>query len=199
MHELGVLHHIVPEFDAIDSLVVGDYYHRYTVDEHSFRAIEILHSLGPRNRDADQRFREIFGELEKPELLFFALLLHDIGKGTSAGNHVHGSLAACDRVCSRLNIIAADHDTIRFLIGNHLAMSATLMRRDIFDPHTISAFASKVGTPERLKALCLLTYADISAVSPETLTPWKADALWQLYVATANFRFEVSILSALEP
>lgn len=187
MHELGVLHHLVPEFDAIDSLVVGDYYHRYTVDEHSFRAIEILHALAPRNQQADERFLDIFGELEQPELLFLALLLHDVGKGTASGNHIHGSLAACDRVCSRLNIAAEHRETVRFLIGSHLEMSATLMRRDIFDPHTISAFATKVGTPERLKTLCLLTYADISAVSPETLTPWKADALWQLYVSTSNF------------
>jgi [protein-PII] uridylyltransferase len=65
MHELGVLHHILPEFVAIDSPVVGDYYHRYTVDEHSFRAIEILRGLAPRNRDADERFGDIFSELEQ--------------------------------------------------------------------------------------------------------------------------------------
>ena len=35
--------------------------------------------------------------------------------------------------------------------------------------------------------LTLLTYADIKAVNPEALTPWKAENLWQLYMATANF------------
>ncbi|MGZ6383719.1 MAG: [protein-PII] uridylyltransferase, partial [Bdellovibrionota bacterium] len=48
------------------------------------------------------------------------------------------------------------------------------------------AFAEKVGVPERLKMLCLMTYADIKAVNPEALTPWKADNLWQLYIACAN-------------
>jgi len=76
---------------------------------------------------------------------------------------------------------------VRYLIANHLEMSANLLRRDIFDPQTIRNFSEKVGTPERLKMLCLFTYADIRAVNPEALTPWKAESLWQLYVSTENY------------
>ena len=61
------------------------------------------------------------------------------------------------------------------------------MRRDIFDPEAIRQIAEKMGTPERLKMLCLLTYADIKAVNPEALTPWKAENLWQLYIGAANY------------
>jgi len=50
---------------------------------------------------------------------------------------------------------------------------------DIFDPATVSAFATNVVTHERLQRLCLLTYADIHAVNPEALTPWKAEMLWR--------------------
>jgi [protein-PII] uridylyltransferase len=65
-------------------------------------------------------------------------------------------------------------------------MSAA-MRRDVFDPANVKSFAEKVGVPERLKMLCLMTYADIKAVNPEAMTPWKADDLWQLYIACANY------------
>jgi [protein-PII] uridylyltransferase len=65
-------------------------------------------------------------------------------------------------------------------------MSAQL-RRDKFDPETVAAFAEKMGTPERLKLLCLFTYADIKAVNPEALTPWKAETVWQLYIGAANY------------
>jgi [protein-PII] uridylyltransferase len=41
-------------------------------------------------------------------------------------------------------------------------------------------------TQERLQRLCLLTYADIHSVNPEALTPWKAEMLWQLFVAASN-------------
>jgi len=45
MHRLGLLVEALPEFRAIDSLVVRDFYHRYTVDEHSLRTIEHLQEL----------------------------------------------------------------------------------------------------------------------------------------------------------
>src|SRR5207245_173863 len=79
MHELGVLRAVLPEFEAIDSLVVGDFYHRYTVDEHSFTAIDLLHRLHAASSASEKRFQEILSELEQPQLLFLSLLLHDIG------------------------------------------------------------------------------------------------------------------------
>ncbi len=41
---------------------------------------------------------------------------------------------------------------------------------------------------ERLQRLCLMTYADIHAVEPGSfdVPPWKAEMLWQLFVATSN-------------
>ena len=66
-------------------------------------------------------------------------------------------------------------------------MSATVLRRDIFDPEAVHDFAQTVGTIEHLKMLTLFTYADIKAVNPEALTPWKAEMLWQLYAATENY------------
>ena len=34
--------------------------------------------------------------------------------------------------------------------------------------------------------LCLLTLVDVEAVNPETLTPWREELLWRLYVDTYN-------------
>jgi [protein-PII] uridylyltransferase len=65
-------------------------------------------------------------------------------------------------------------------------MSVTAFRRDSDDPGTVERFAQFVGTEERLKMLCLLTLVDIQAVSPGTLTPWKEELLWRLYVDTYN-------------
>ena len=186
LHRLGVLVHLFPEFGAIDSLVVRDFYHRYTVDEHSFMTIQNLHRLRSPQGAWEGRFSEILAELEQPELLFLALLLHDVGKGMPVANHIEGSLQVVEAILSRLAVEPTDREVIRFLVSRHLLMSSTLLRRDIFEPETVRSFAETVGTAERLKMLCLFTYADIQAVNPEALTPWKAEMLWQLYAATSN-------------
>jgi [protein-PII] uridylyltransferase len=186
MHSLRLLTLLLPELKPIDSLVVRDFYHRFTVDEHSILAIESLHRLNQSQSEWDKRYAELLGELEDPELLYLALLLHDTGKGVPGGNHVEGSLEIAGRCLDRLDVEAGERAIVLFLIGNHLEMSAQL-RRDIFNPETVAAFAEKVGTPERLKMLCLLTYADIKAVNPEALTPWKAENVWQLYIGAANY------------
>ena len=186
MHSLRLLTLLLPELKPIDSLVVRDFYHRFTVDEHSILAIESLHRLNQSNSEWDKRYAELLGELEDPELLYLALLLHDTGKGVPGGNHVEASLEIAARCLDRLDVDPGERTVVLFLIGNHLEMSAQL-RRDIFNPETVAAFAERVGTPERLKMLCLLTYADIKAVNPEALTPWKAENVWQLYIGAANY------------
>jgi [protein-PII] uridylyltransferase len=186
MHALKLLTLLLPELKAIDALVVRDFYHRFTVDEHSFVAIESLHRLRQSEAEWDRRYAELFSELERPELLYLSLLLHDIGKGTPSANHVEASLEAAHRCMDRLDLEPSERETVIFLIGSHLEISATL-RRDIFDPETVRVFAEKMETPERLKMLTLLTYADIKAVNPDALTPWKAENVFQLYIASFNY------------
>ncbi len=186
MHSLGLLTALLPEFAVIDSLVIRDYSHRFTVDEHSFVAIENLHALRKAQSKWDRGFAELLDELEQPDLLYLTLLLHDTGKGTNSENHVAGSLEVAKKCLARLDLDAADRDTVLFLIERHLDLGAAL-RRDIFDPETIHQIAERMVTPERLKMLCLLTYADIKAVNPEALTPWKMENIWQLYIGAANF------------
>ena len=186
MNALRLLPLLLPELKGIEALVVRDFYHRYTVDEHSFLAIENLHRLRDSKAEWDRRLAEILGELEQPELLYLALLLHDSGKALPGDNHVEGSLQFVESCADRLDLDPADRETLRFLVGGHLEMSAA-SRRDVFDPSNVKTFAEKIGVPERLKMLCLLTYADIKAVNPEAMTAWKADNLWQLYIAAANY------------
>ena len=187
MHSLRLLALMLPEFETIDSLVLRDLYHRYTVDEHTFLAVDVLHRLPDSDVEWLQPFAGLFAELERPELLFLALLYHDTGKGLAGDDHIHGSLQLAFAALDRLGLSKEDAQTVGFLIAAHLEMSSTLRRRDIYDPETIKELAAKVETPERLKMLTLLTLADIKAVNPEALTAWKAENLWQLYIATANY------------
>jgi len=187
MQRLGLLTEVLPEFGLIDSLVVRDFYHRYTVDEHTLRTIEHLQELADAPDERGAHFIQLWKTAERRDLLILALLLHDVGKGMPVENHVTGSLAALDSAAKRLKLSPEEKSEVQVLIEHHLDMSATVQRRDIFDPATVAGFAESVTNQERLQRLCLLTYADIHAVNPEALTPWKAEMLWQLFVATSNY------------
>src|SRR5579863_5551217 len=186
MHALGVLEMLIPEFHGIDALVIRDSYHRYTVDEHTFLTIHNVHGLRQPAHDYEQRLAQLLPEIDRLDLFLLALLLHDTGKARRTGEHTAQSVELADSFLARLDFDSEERDTVIKLIRLHLEMSNAL-RRDIFDHENVRAFAEKVGSPMLLKMLTLMTYADIRAVNPEALTPWKAENLWQFYMATANF------------
>jgi [protein-PII] uridylyltransferase len=186
MQELGALGLLLPEFRAVESLVIRDFYHRYTVDEHTFRAIDSIHKLRPEKKNGNRGLASLVDEVEQLDLLILALMLHDVGKAKLSDDHLSASLEIANEVCRRFQLPPEDEDTVCFLVAYHLDLSIA-MRRDIFDPETIHALARRVGTQERLKLLALLTYADIGAVNPTALSPWKAENLWRVYFATANY------------
>ena len=186
MHSLHLLTLFLPELQGIDMLAVRDVSHRFTVDEHTLQAIENLHGLKQSKFKWDERYAGILGELDQPELLNLAILLHDTGKAVTLVESIPASLDIARNCLARLELPEADRETVLFLIQHHQDLGAGL-RRDIFDPRTVAQFAESIGSPELLKMLCLFTYADLKAVNPESLTPWKAEDLWQLYIGTANY------------
>jgi [protein-PII] uridylyltransferase len=181
MHETGALAAIFPELSEIEALVIRDFYHRYTVDEHTLVAIESILSLREKAGDA---FGDVAIETEDLDLLITALLFHDVGKGTPGEGHVTASRRIAAAALRRSGISDRALNVVDFLITAHLEMSAAMNGRDLSDPSTTKDMAAKVGTVERLKLLTLLTYGDISAVHPTAMTPWRRQLLWNLYTET---------------
>ena len=186
MHDCGLLGRVFPEFQSISWRVVRDFYHKYTVDEHTLQTIRNLERLGASEDWGRGRFRNVLADLAHPELLVLALLLHDVGKWRD-DEHALESVRMAQDVLDRLQLPRDAREMVLFLIRHHLRMSLAAFRRDTEDPDVVSEFAELVGTEERLKMLCLMTLADVGAVSPETLTPWKEELLWRLYVDTYNY------------
>jgi len=185
MHDRGLLGRIFPEFHLIFSRVVRDFYHKYTVDEHTLLTIRNLERLATPSTLSRNRFGGLLADLAGPELLVLALLFHDVGKWRD-DDHVVESVRMARQMFERLGLPADSCAVVEFLIENHLQMSIVAFRRDTEDPEIVRHFAERVGIQERLQMLCLLTLVDIEAVSLETLTPWREELLWQLYVDTYN-------------
>lgn len=183
MHDCGLLGRMFPEFQAIASRVVRDFYHKYTVDEHTLLTIRNLERLATTPSQA--RFASLLAALPSPELLVLALLYHDVGKWRD-DEHAVESERMAQHMLERLDLPRQSRDTVEFLIRHHLRMSIVAFRRDTEDPEVVKQLAALVGTEERLKLLCLLTLVDVAAVSPETMTPWREELLWQLYIDTYN-------------
>src|SRR5450759_3097864 len=186
MHETGVLTAIFPELAGIECLVIRDFFHRYTVDEHTLVALQNLWSLRTTVEPWCRSFRDLLAEIKEPGVLAFALLFHDSGKGSLAEGHIDASLRLVEDPMSRIRLPGQDRDMVMFLIERHMDLSAAMFSRDVFDPRTIRDVAHQVGTVGRLKVLTLLTYADIGAVNPTSMTPWRAEQLWQLYLMVYN-------------
>jgi [protein-PII] uridylyltransferase len=183
MHEVGLLGRIFPDFEEIRCRVIRDFFHKYTVDEHSLIAIRNIEELPPTHR-----FSVLLNELENPELLLLSLLFHDIGKSHrhDEGNHVHPSTEGVREVLDKLELPPEQAQRVVAVVKNHLEMSKIILRRDFSDQDVVRGFADLVGNIEDLRMLCLMTYADMKAVNSEVVTPWKEDLLWQLYVETYN-------------
>lgn len=181
LHETGELEEIFPELREIEALVIRDFYHRYTVDEHTLVAIDNLFELRHRGGDI---FGELANETEDLELLVAALLFHDVGKSEPGESHVRVSRRVAEGALKRAGISEREWSLVAFLIEAHLEMSSTMTGRDPDDPATIREMALKVGTVEKLRLLTLMTWADISAVNPAAMTPYRSQLLRKLYART---------------
>ena len=185
MHDSGLLGRMFPEFQKVYCHVIRDFYHKFTVDEHTLRTIRNLESLCTPAADSRKRFGGLLVELHAPEILVLSLLFHDVGKWTNR-NHSEEGVRMALGALRRIRLPERDIATVTFLIRHHLQMSTAAFRRDAEDPNVVQHFTKLVGTEERLKLLCLLTLVDVEAVGPDVMTPWKEELLWQLYVDTYN-------------
>ncbi len=85
-------------------------------------------------------------------------------------------------------------------------MAHLAFRRDTSDENILVQFAAEVGSPEYLKMLYVLTAADLAAVGPDVLNPWKIEILTGVFERTnfhlkggANDSENVSLRSQVAP
>jgi [protein-PII] uridylyltransferase len=185
LHETGILGRLLPEWARISLLVQHDLFHRYTVDEHTLRALEALDEVARGDHPELVRFGSVFDELEDAMPLYLGMLLHDIGKGRGGG-HVEKGTRIAMRTLVHLGLDPPAAVKVLFLIEAHLEMSQLSQQRDLSEPAPVEAFADRVGSLERLNLLHLLTYADHRAVGPGIWTEWKGTLLWELYDRTRH-------------
>ncbi|MFH1568469.1 MAG: HD domain-containing protein [Gemmatimonadota bacterium] len=184
MHELGVLGAYLPEFAGLNCLVQYDIYHVYTADEHTLVAVENLESLSRAEAPASP-LKRVYEEVERRELLYLALLLHDVGKARRQ-EHVRCGTEMTRELVARLGFSEADGRALVFLVAHHQDMIILSQRRDLDDQRMVADFAGLFPDVELLKALYLMSYADLSAVARDAWTEWQGALLFELYQKTMD-------------
>ncbi len=186
MNEAGLLGRFLPDFGRVVGQMQHDMYHVFTVDEHTVRALGILHriELGL-YADEHPLSTRIIHQVQSRRALYFGLLFHDIAKGRG-GDHSALGAELAERAGPGLGLDPEETETVAWLVRHHLIMSNTAFKRDIADPRTISNFIATVQSPERLRLLICLTVADIRAVGPKVWNNWKAALLRELYHAAED-------------
>ncbi|WP_245160403.1 HD domain-containing protein [Blastococcus sp. CT_GayMR20] len=156
----GLLSRLIPEWDRVRSMPQRHPWHRYTVDRHLVEAAAAAAEL---TRDVD-----------RPDLLLVAALVHDIGKGWP-GDHSEVGEPIAAEIGTRMGFSEADVATLAVLVRHHLLLPDTATRRDIDDPATIDRVAATIGSDTAvLQLLHALAQADGAATSTSAWSPWKA-------------------------
>jgi len=186
MHEVGLLGRFLPEFDKLTNLVQHEFYHQYAVDEHTLTCVAKLDQVWDAEKPPFSNYVELFHRVERPYVLYLALLLHDCGKAIPGGRHEIIGAELAKKASKRFRFDERTTKTLSLIIEHHLTMVQVSQRRDLDDPTVIQTFAGQMETQENLDLLSLHTFADSMGTSDTLWNGFKDSLLWQLHRKAAE-------------
>ncbi len=187
MNEVGALGAFIPEFGRVVAMMQFNMYHHYTVDEHIIQTISTLSKIERGELvEALPITTEILAKGVNRRVIYVALLLHDIGKGSGRDHSTVGAEIA-QTLCPRLGLDEEETELVVWLVKHHLLMSDVAQKRDLAEPRTVRDFAKAVQSATRLKLLTVLTVCDIMGVGPGIWNNWKAMLIRGLYHDTLEY------------
>ncbi len=183
LFDLGIISKMIPEFSKIYYLPQFDRYHSLSVGQHTLKALSILKDL-EQKKIRKSKYNFFYEEIKKKfnkKALYYATLLHDIGKGKGGAHNEKGAKIA-RKVVLRFGESFKTADDTFWLVYNHSILSDVAFKKDLEDHSVIRNIAKKIKNLQRLRALFLLTITDISAVEQGIWNNWKATLLGNLYL-----------------
>jgi len=178
-YDAGILHHLIGAFKKVLHLPQFDGYHQYPVDLHSIKCIESLENI--KDPYVEALYKPL-GSIDKT-LLKAVILLHDTGKGRKQDHSEVGTKLILPFI-KNLKLSPVIHERAALLVRHHVLMTHVAYRENLYHEKTLYQFMSKIKTPENLKLLYILTYADVNGVGPGTYTGFGANLLHELYEAS---------------
>jgi [protein-PII] uridylyltransferase len=185
MNQTSVLGRYLWVFRRIVGQMQHDLFHVYTVDQHILMVLRNVRRFFIVEHSHEYPFcSQLAAGWDQPWILYVAALFHDIAKGRG-GDHSDLGAHEVRLFCKQHGIVKTDQQLIEFLVREHLTMSHVAQKQDLSDPEVVQTFANRVGNERYLRALYLLTVADIRGTSPKVWNAWKGKLLEDLYKSTA--------------
>jgi [protein-PII] uridylyltransferase len=183
LYHVGFLGAFFPHYRETCLRPQLDYYHSFTLGEHSLLTLKFLSRF---YHLQDNPFSRVLYELnpEERETLIYSLLLHDIGK-IREGDHIENNRQMIDAILDPVPLKTQQKEDVAFLVIQHLVMSQTCQNQDINRIKVILSFSEKVGSVKRLKMLFLLTICDMMAVNDKPVSSFIEAGLVGLYFKTS--------------
>ncbi len=187
LHQTSILPLLFPDIKAFSHLMQFNRLHSFTVDEHSLQAVKIIDNLSNYSLNSpvisnialnsDQKFFKI---------LRLAMFFHDLGKGYEE-DHCDVGVKIFNDFAKNSSLSSDEKEMISFLIKEHLTLSLTAQRCDIYHKDEIAKFAQKVKNKQYVTALFCLTFADMNATYKGFYNSWKDKLFTTLYHNTMAF------------
>ena len=155
----------IPEWRPLRSLAQRNALHRHTVDRHMV--------------ETAVQAAKLTRKVHRPDLLLFAALFHDIGKGGNEDHSLRGERLIAP-LASRIGFTSSEVTTLQILVRNHLLLSATATRRDLDDPATVASIIDVIPDLNTLELLHALSIADGEATGSTGWSDWKASLVKDL-------------------
>ncbi len=149
----------IPEWMSVRSLPQRNALHRHTVDRHMVETA--VHAA------------KLTRKVQRPDLLLFAALFHDIGKGAQE-DHSRRGVRLIEPIAQRIGFDSKEIEIVKNLILHHLLLSSTATRRDLDDPATIQSVLTAIPDVNTLELLHALSIADGEATGSAGWSDWKA-------------------------
>ena len=180
MRDLGFLARYLPEYGRLDCIPGIARGRRYSIDEHTLRAVDRLDQVANSTDPGLKDYRGLLEQVEDPSILYLGLLLHETG--SSGPDRPSGNVQPMAvRALQRLGVSPEDRDKVLMLVGEQTLLAHVSQRRDLDDPQIVQEVSAAVETTDNLNMLLLHTFADLTSVDETAWSERNRFLLWSLY------------------
>lgn len=176
MRDCGLLQAYIPEFRPLMHKINAEAAGELTLDEHAIEAVRVIDELSYSKEPADIPQRQTLEQVERTDLLRLLILLHDLGLVTD-----RDPAQVAFAIARRMGVRRQGCELLADLVGLRDLLWERIMSGGEPDESGLRQMADRIGSPEKLRKLYLLTYSHGRAMGSLGWFAWHDARLFEIY------------------